>query len=336
MLSDDLALTSIDGRHFRGWFDVLLPLGLREMPSWALLVCEKDVLIHAVISGRGAVESAEIPFSGTARADLIKTRDALGVDAVLAVTTRAFGELSAQAEREVVLGEHYTAQAVRWVAAVRKANRSEIWLEPPLIDLLPPLTSDSLERAFNLFVPDDTAVAAYVIADDRSRVEASVIAVKRAGRLSEVSTHAAIADRLSESRLANNWTAESRTALDRIGARFAPVSAAFFIERAALWRILSGPPDQLARELKNKTALIDPMPRWLTGLLGGAAAMAAAQRGAKKLSGFLPKRARQAAASVAEQASKRARESGAHPWQVLGFDPIELFRNVQRFYRVAE
>ena len=42
--------------------------------------------------------------------------------------------------------------------------------------------------------------------------------------------------------------------------------------------IITGPSDQLARELNAKRVVIDPAPAWLLGLLGGAAVAAMAGR----------------------------------------------------------
>jgi hypothetical protein len=97
--------------------------------------------------------------------------------------------------------------------------------------------------------------------------------------------------------------------------------------------ILTGPSDQLARELNAKRVVIDPAPTWLLGLLGGAAMAAMAGRAAKGLAAMLPQSARDAASALAQRAQSAMKESGAHPFSLLGFDPIELWSRLKHFYR---
>jgi len=60
------------------------------------------------------------------------------------------------------------------------------------------------KRTFDLLVPDDSALAAYVIDDDRRTVHASIIAVKSGGDIVRAATHRAIADLVPEASLARD------------------------------------------------------------------------------------------------------------------------------------
>jgi len=332
VLADDIALWDINGRHVRGWLDLLIPPGLAAIPRWALVVLERGVPIHAVRGGHGALELETIAFSGTARSDLKSMRRRLRVDVLLVLEREALGRLSARAEAALELRAHYTAQSLTWLDAFRPEIRRGIWIEPPLADLIPPLRSEALERTFDLLVPNRTAMVGFVIGDDHTHLTASVIAVKAGGRLTEVSTFRAIEDGLSEKALCRSWTTQYRRANALIAERFADVSVGVYAERGAIRRILAGPADQLSRELSQKRVIIDPMPRWLAAIIGGANAAAFAGRGARRLGALLPAPARRAAKSIAAETQRRVRESGAHPWQVLGFDPLELWRKVRGFY----
>ena len=335
MLADDIAMVDIDGRHVRGWVELLLPPGLRAEPRWALVALDRGRPIHAIRGGEGALELDRLRFAGTGRQALRALRSRLGVDVLLVFEREALGRLAASAESRLSLRDHYTAQSLVWLAAFRAEHRAGIWLDPPLADLLPPLRADALERTFDLLIPDGSAMVAAIIDDDRRQLLASAIAVKDRSRLTEVTTFRAIADALPETTLARGFTTQYRRANALIGQRVAEVSVAVYAERAAVHRILSGPADQLSRELASRALIIDPMPRWLAALIGGASAAALAGRGARRLGALLPGPARRAAQSIAAEGARRVRESGAHPWQVLGFDPLELWRKVRGYYRGA-
>src|SRR6185312_15822618 len=111
--------------------------------------------------------------------------------------------------------------------------------------------------------------------------------------------------------------------------RYAKPSIALFLERQTLLNILTGPSDQLARELNAKRVVIDPAPAWLLGLLGGAAALAMAGRAAKGIAAMMPKGARDLAGLLAQRAQTAMRDSGAHPFALLGFDPLELWNRLK-------
>ena len=48
---------------------------------------------------------------------------------------------------------------------------------------------------------------------------------------------------------------------------------------------------------------------------------------------MLPQAARDRAAGLADRARTAVRESGAHPFALLGFDPIALWLAVRDYYR---
>jgi hypothetical protein len=79
--------------------------------------------------------------------------------------------------------------------------------------------------------------------------------------------------------------------------------------------------------------VIDPAPAWLLGLLGGAAVAAMAGRAATALANMLPQATRDRASALATRARDAIKDSGAHPFAMLGFDPIELWSQLKHYYR---
>ena len=174
---------------------------------------------------------------------------------------------------------------------------------------------------------------AYVIDDDRRTIHASIIAVKSGGDVARAATHRAIADLVPEASLARDWEKGYRRVLAAVEDRFARPSIALFAERATVMGILTGPSDQLARELNARRVVIDPAPAWLLGLLGGAAVAALAGRAATAIAGMLPQATRDRASALATRAKEAFKDSGAHPFALLGFDPLELWARLKHYYQ---
>src|SRR5262249_26966155 len=144
------------------------------------------------------------------------------------------------------------AQGLLALRALKRHAGKGVWSHPPLLDMLPAPAAEPLQRTFDLLVPDDTALVGYVIDDQRDRVHTSGIAVKRGGDLVEVTTHAAIDDLIGERAFARDWPRLAKRVLGAVEERFAKPSIGLFLEEATLQRILTGPGDQLARELNAR------------------------------------------------------------------------------------
>ncbi|HEY8145633.1 MAG TPA: hypothetical protein VIG06_23290 [Kofleriaceae bacterium] len=322
MLSPAVALHDLDGAHLAGWLDLFLPPGLSAARFAIVFLAPDRTVAHAVASGRGAID--DVPFAGTAPRELAALRRALDVGMVAVLADGAAGSILGDIERALRFDDDYPAQVTSVLRSLKRAAGAGLWLDPPLLDLVPPLSSDALQRTFELLIPAPSALTAYVF--DGRTVVASVIAVVEKGDIALVTTHLGLEDALPGPTLARAWRSEYRRALALIDERYAEPSIGLFAERAAIQRVLAGPGDQLATELSAGTIVIDPAPAWLRGLLGGAQLATTA---ARVLGRFVPPAARRAA----EAAQRRFAESGAHPFAVLGFDPIALWRDLRRFYR---
>ena len=337
MLSRDVALHHIDPRHWAGWFELLIPPAVRTRPRWALAVIEGSPAkcIKLVVAGheaRGAVDPSQLTLPPT-QAHLQACAKKLGVGAVIVVEVGAIAQIAGEVERHLTIDQDAAAQGLALLRALKHRSGKGVWSEPPLLDLVPAPAFDPLQRTFDLLVPDDSALCAYIIGDDRARVAASVIAVKRGGDIVEVASHAAIAAEVSEAALARDWAGAYKRVNKAVADRFAKPCVSLFLERATVDKIMLGPPDTLGRELNARRVIIDPAPAWLLGLLGGATIAAVAQRGASALASLLPQGARDRAADLADRARTAMKESGANPFGLLGFDPIELWLTFRHYYR---
>lgn len=329
MLSPDVEVASLDARHWTNWWRLLVPPRVLAQPSWALAILDGGTLVKLIVTGKGSIEPPP-GFSTKALAAYAKT---IGVEAIVALERDVIAQLSAEIERALRFDMDYAEQGLVALRALKKHANAGVWSEPAILDLLPTPAYEPLQRTFDVLVPDRSALVAYIIDDDRSRVHASLIAVKERGDITRAATHRAIADLVPESTLARDWHKHQKRVIAVVEERFAKPSIAIFLERATLVRILTGPSDQLARELNAKQVSIDPAPAWLLGLLGGAAVAAMAGRAASALASMLPQSARSAGRALAGRAKARLEESGAHPFALLGFDPLELWSRVKHFYR---
>jgi antitoxin (DNA-binding transcriptional repressor) of toxin-antitoxin stability system len=332
VLSSELELSDLDARHWNNWWRLLVPPRVLAPARWALAVLDHGALIQLIVRGEGARELVPLPADLGPRGLAQYTRT-LGVTAVIVIERRLIAELSAEIEAQLALDQDYVAQGLIVLRALKRHAGHGVWTEPPLLDLLPAPSYEAVQRTFDLLVPDRAALIAYVIDDDRRAVHASIIAVKAGGDIVRAATHRAIADLVPEAELARDWEKTTRRVLDAVEDRFARPSVALFAERATVLRILTGPTDQLARELNARRVVIDPAPTWLLGLLGGAAVAAMAGRAASAIAGMLPQATRERASALASRAREAIKDSGAHPFALLGFDPLELWSRLKHYYQ---
>jgi hypothetical protein len=318
---------------------MLVPPAVRTRPRWALAILDDDRLrvLKLVVAGhdaKGAVDPSALTLPPT-QANLQACAKKLGVGAVIVLEQNTLRGVAAEVEKQITIDMDAAAQGLALLRALKSRSNRGVWSEPPLLDIIPAPSFDPLQRTFDLLVPDDSALAAYVIADDKKHVAASVIAVKRGGDIVEVTSHAALAAHISEASLARDWANHYKRVNKAIGEKLAKPCVSVFLERSTVDKIILGPPDTLGREINAKRLIIDPAPTWLLGLLGGATVAAVAQRGAMALASLLPQAARDRASDLADRARTAIKDSGANPFSLLGFDPIELWLTLRHYYRPA-
>lgn len=333
MLSEKIEISELDGRHLRNWWQLAMPPALCNSISYVCLILDGGELIHGIRSNVGAMNVEEIPFRGTGQAALRALKRELVADALLVLERDALSSLAGAIDSGVSLRDDYVAQGVVVWQVLRESKK--IWSEPPLLDLIPPIRASALQRTFDFLVPDNTALVAYVIDESECQVHCSAIAVKESGSISLATMHPSIEDMVSERELCRDWRKNYSIINQSVASRLARPCISIFVEKAAVARILTGPESQLAREMKEGNLIVSPAPAWLQGLLGGAAALAVASEGAKRMARFLPKSARAMAGSLAGVAQDRIKNSSVNPFSMLGFDPLELVGQLRRFYSVS-
>ena len=342
MLARDVRVSGFDPRHWAGWIELLVPPPLRDRPRWALVVVDGTParIVKLIIAGdraRGALDptgpaAAALPLPPTP-ASLEAAARRWGVGGVVVIEAHLLASIAADVERHLTIDLDLAAQGLSVLRAIKARSGHGVWSHPPLLDLIPAPPYEPLQRTFDLLIPDDTALSVYIIADDRRSIVAAGTAIKRKGDLVQVSGHQAVADLVPEAALARDWPTHYKRLNQVIADRLARPSLTILLERATIDRLITGPSDTLTREYGARRIIIDPAPAWLLGLLGGATVAAVAQRGATALANLLPPAARRQAAGLAERARTVFKESGAHPFGLLGFDPIELWMAARQYYR---
>lgn len=336
MISPELELRDLDARHWRNAWQLLVPPRVLNQPRWALVIIDGavDRVVKTIICGHDARGSiAPVPLPGVGEKDLQAYAKQLGVRAVIVVDKPLVRHLSREIEGALSFDADGAAQGLVALRALKKYAGRGVWTEPPILDILPAPTIEPLQRTFDLLVPDRSAIVAYVIDDDRTRVHTSIIAVKDGGDIVTAAGHRAIADLIPEQTLARDWLQGYKRVTAAVEERFAKPSVAVFLERGTLMKVLTGPSDTLAREYNAKGVIIDPAPAWLLGLLGGAAVAAMAGRAGRALASMLPQSTRDIASALKNRAQTAMKESGANPFAMLGFDPIELWARLKHHYR---
>jgi hypothetical protein len=334
VLSPELQLTDLDARHWKNWWRLLVPPRVLEPTRWAIAVLDRATLVHLIIRGEGARDLVPLPgLPEITPKSLAAYARTLGVAAVIVVERRVIAELSAEIDGALSLDQDLIEQGLVVLRALKRHAGRGVWTEPALLDLLPAPSYEAVQRTFDLLVPDRSALVGYVIDDDRRAIHASIIAVKADGDIARAATHRAIADLVPEAGFARDWDKQYRRVLEAVEDRFARPSLALFAERATVIDVITGPSDQLARELNAKRVVIDPAPTWLLGLLGGTAVAALAGRAATAIAGMLPQSTRERASALASRARDAIKDSGAHPFALLGFDPLELWARLKHYYQ---
>jgi hypothetical protein len=334
MISPELELAHLDARQWRNGWRLLVPPRVLDAPAWALVVIDAQQVVSIVIAGHEAKgRVAPIPLPGLTPKALAMFAKQLGVASLVVIERGVAGELSREIEGALRVDMDGVEQALVALRVLKRHAGRGVWTDPPLLELLPAPSYEPIQRTFDLLVPDRSAILAYVIEDDRTRVHTSIIAEKDAGDITRAATHRAIVDLVPEATFARDWDKHYKRVLAAVEERFARPSIGLFLERATLAKIITGPSDQLAREINAKRVVIDPAPAWLLGLLGGAAVAAMAGRAATAIANMLPQTTRDRASALAQRAQAAMKESGAHPFALLGFDPIELWSRLKHYYR---
>src|SRR5688572_24685475 len=113
-------MVGLDGRHWAGWADLLVPPGVRRGARVAVVFIDRardgrGEVIRAAITASGdagpiALAPADVPFSGTSPAQTAALVRALSADALVLLDRDALPLLHADIESALRLDDDYVAQ----------------------------------------------------------------------------------------------------------------------------------------------------------------------------------------------------------------------------------
>jgi hypothetical protein len=341
VLAADASFDHIDPRHWHNGLRLLVPPRALASRQLAVAIVERPEpdapprAVAALTLGPGArpIDLVTAPLAEVSAAGLGRWARRLGLGAAVAIDSTLLPTLSAEVEPRLRLGDDVARHGLTLWRALRPRVGHEVWTYPDVLSLLPDVPGDALHRTIDRLIPDDSAVVAYVVDDDRRELHASIIAHRRGGEFVRITTHAAVADLVDGTALARDWSRHRPDLVRAITERVARPSVLVITTPTTLREVITGPGDQLARDLRAQRVIIDPAPAWLYGLLGGAAVAAVAQRGATALASLLPTAVRDRAKQLTDRARDAARDAGADPWALLGFDPLALWAQLRHLYR---
>ncbi len=296
----------------------------------ALVLLKGGRVVRIVRWGGGTLPASELALhrgasAGREQGDLpAVTPEALralrerhGLPFVAAVETEALAALWAEAQAAVNPNDDQVAQLLALARVLRGALGKSVHLDPPIGATLPLPSPALLQTTFNTVLPDDRSLVFYLT--EGGRPWTSLIAVKRGGDVTLVTTHAAIADRVLFSDLRRDAPAVLRAVADRL----APPHLGVFLPLRVWHELVAGDRSAVARALAARTALLDPAPSWLLALVGAGAVAEAATRSAR-FAGKLLAGTRLGALLPGAEAASRLVQSAASPLEALGLDPWDL------------
>jgi hypothetical protein len=285
----------------------------------AIVLCRDERVLRIFQLGGGVLPSQELASSRPE--DLRAFRKRLGLPFVLAVEIDELPRLFAELQGKVSIDDDYLEQGLAVLPVLRDALGQSLRLEPRLFPGTLPLPSYSLLRStWNAILPDGRSLVFYLC--DGGRLWTSLILVKRGGEITQIATHAAIADRVRFASIRG----DARAVLAAVADRFAPAAIGIFLPLRVWHELVAGDRSAAARALASRQAVLDPAPPWLLALVGVGAMAEAATRsvrlagrllGATRLGGLFPGGA---------GAAEKLLQTVASPLEALGIDPWELLR----------
>lgn len=321
MFSRDVSIHDIDARHYVNLRRLLEPEyhayradGGKALPL--VVILDKGRPIKAVRADRGRVPLAELKWYGPGA--LEKARQENGGAFLLAVELATARTVLRELEERVKLGEDGVAQALHVARAIHDHMGQGIYLSPRVLGGVPVPSYDAIQRTFDLLYPDDRSVVVYVF--ERQEIYTSLIAVKRRGDLTELTSHLPGAGAIGD------WHRDYPRLLQAAERRCAKPHLGVFIDLACWQRIASGA-SSVSRELAAKNLVLDPAPPWLLGLVAADAGAQVAKVGLGLLSRFVPSTVMKAAKDVAQAAAEKG------PFALLGFNPFDVAGQLLRLRR---
>jgi hypothetical protein len=284
----------------------------------ALVLLRGERILRILSLGGGTLPAEELPSAS--QEDLRALRRRLGLPFVAALDVEALPGLWAEAQSAVNLEEDFVAQELAMVRVFREALGRSVRVDPRLFGRIPLPSAALLQKTFNTLLPDGRSLIFYLV--EGGRVWTSLIAVKQAGDIVLVTSHAAIADKVRFSSVR-----DARAVNQAVAERFAPPHIGLFLPLRTWHELVAGDRSAIARALPGRQAVLDPAPPWLLALVG-AGTMAEAATRSVRFAGKLLAASGLGARFLpgGTEAAERLVQTVSNPLEALGLDPWDLLR----------
>jgi hypothetical protein len=321
VFSRDVNIHDVDARHYLNLRRLLEPEyhayrsgGGRALPL--VLILDKGRPIKAVRADRGRVPLGDVKWYGPGA--LERARQENGGAFLLAIELATARTALREIEERVKLGEDGVAQALHVARVIQAHVGQGIYLSPRVLQGVPVPSYDAVQRTFDLLYPDERSVVVYVF--EGHEIHTSLIAVKRRGDITELTSHQALGGDVRD------WRRDYPRLLQAAERRCAKPHLGIFIDLAA-WQRIAGGASSVSRELAQRTVILDPAPPWLMGLVAADAGAQVAKVGFGLLSRFVPDNVMKVAKDVAREAAEKG------PFALLGFNPFAVAGQLLRLRR---
>lgn len=323
MIDPAIRIVDLDPREWKNLLRFLstpAPLpGSESRRSGGLFVLHHEGrVLKAVHTDKGRV--AGLAWEGNAA--LRAMARGQGVRWVVAADDGALDELTHRVQERVRLDQDALAQGLVWARAIHEMlEEGRIAAYPRPLRGVPIPQASTIQRAFDLALPDDRTAVAYLF--DGPDVWSSIVIRKTKGVIDLVAGHRALGLHPAEIRSFLDYP----RILDAVKRKFGEPHVGFFAERRTVQRLFADPrPGTWARAYALREVIVEPMSPWAGVLLGSGVVREAFEKSRKILSRLDP-------LGLAQPLARAARDrltATVDFRQILGFDPFEVLDRLIR------
>ena len=227
-------------------------------------------------------------------------------------------------------GDDYVTQwlvLARLFREMREAGLVRLYPDP--LANVPVPAPGTVRRALDVVLPDDHSLVAMLW--DRGHPWTSIAMRRRHGAIDFVAGPDLISRWTGP--LGGDWRRDQRVVVDAASRFLAPVHLGIFGEASTVRRLLrSGDPGAWAAAVAVRDVVVNPTPPYVAVAIGADAVRGVARKTARLLGGFDPLGA---LAPITSLVRARVAEVSSVS-ETLGFDPLEVLRNVLRRFPGSE
>ncbi|MCB9488091.1 MAG: hypothetical protein H6684_05125 [Deltaproteobacteria bacterium] len=229
MLSPDVQIVDIDGRHWKNLLD--LPNGPKRWSTFLLIFMRDDECVKALRVPGGPIPNFE--FVGDE--NLAPLAKKYGVDYVAVAPVALLRRVFSQAQNAVRRADDWDQQIRSMVTTVSALVRSEVRWYPRAPRFVPKVDGEKLGGWIERLWPDGTAIGLFAF--DGTRPHTSLIVGKEGGKITRMTT----LDYFGMADGPLHWPVAQGEIYMRCRDEFLPLHVAFWFERESLEEMLAGP-----------------------------------------------------------------------------------------------